>query len=363
MTEKSSKSLSLRQIQLLHPRERLQVHPLLWTSRHLDLLGCPFVDAPPIIASLPRSSQDTCRDGVRIFASPKPSLHETHDPAGRRNASCRSRRPLSDLDSNIGTNQPNTKQHSALTLPPSPSLPEHARWAKVLAGSFKLSVKEAMVRALFLKRAVPTTPTSTSCVLHFETNRIRLRCLLLGANPTSVPSQKPTESSISYLDASSIRDARSKYLKESCQAWNSITRSLYNTRLSVLQRGQRAHDSYVTAILIAMAQHQCRSAPGKSIYRVHVLLSDVDNKSRMIIYTAEIPNSFLDKLAHPRRRPPPSAAFQVQARTIEYEPYATFQQRLSQALIPCGTKRVRDPDSDDGDHEHYVQKRRRADNG
>ncbi|EFQ36769.1 uncharacterized protein GLRG_11917 [Colletotrichum graminicola M1.001] len=237
-----------------------------------------------------------------------------------------SRRPLSNLDSNVSANQPKTKQYSASTLPPRPSLPEHARWAKVLARSPMVSVKEAMIRALVLKRA-------------------------------------PTESSISYLDASSIRDARSTYLKESCQAWNSITRSLYNTRLAILQRGQRAHDSYVTAILIALAQHQCRSAPHKSIHRVHVLLSDIDNKSRMTIYTAEIPNSFLDKLAHPRRPPPPFAEFQVHARTVEYEPYATFQQRLSQALIPCGPKRARDPDYDDDDDEHHAQKRRCADNG
>ncbi|KAK2052647.1 hypothetical protein LY76DRAFT_650418 [Colletotrichum caudatum] len=289
---------------------------------------------------------------------------ETPNPTARGNSSCRSRRPLSNLDSNVSTNQPKTKQHSASTLPPRPSLPEHARWAKVLARSPMLSVKEAMIRALVLKRAVRATPTSTPCVLRFEKNQIRLRCLVFGANTTSVPSQKPTEeSSISYLDASSIRDARSTYLKESCQAWNSITRSLYNTRLAILQRGQRAHDSYVTAILIALAQHQCRSAPHKSIHRVHVLLSDVDNKSRMTIYTAEIPNSFLDKLAHPRRPPPPFAAFQVHARTIEYEPYATFQQRLSQALIPCGPKRARDPDYDDDDDEHRAQKRRCADNG
>ncbi|KAH0422476.1 hypothetical protein CcaCcLH18_12784 [Colletotrichum camelliae] len=267
------------------------------------------------------------------------------------------------MDSNASTSQPKTKQYSSSTLPPRPSLPEHARWAKLLAGSPILSVKEAMFRALFLKKAVPATPITTPCVFRFEKNRIRLRCLVMGTNPTSVPSQMSTESSISYLDASSIRDARSKYLKESCQAWNSITRSLYNTRLSVLQRGQMAHDSYVTAILIAMAQHQCRSAPHRSIHRVHVLLSDIDDKSRMAIYAAEIPNSFLDKLAHPRRRPPPSAAFQVHARTIEYEPYATFQGRFSQALTPCGPKRARDPDSEDDDHEHHAHKRRRADNG
>lgn len=158
MAAQSSESLSLRQLQLLHPRERLQVHPLLWTSRHLHLLRCPFADAPSLPAPLPPSSQDTCRDGIRIVANSKLLLQETPDPAGRGNASSRGRRPLSDLDSNASTSQPKTKQYSSSTLPPRPSLPEHARWAKLLAGSPILSVKEAMFRALFLKKAVPATP-------------------------------------------------------------------------------------------------------------------------------------------------------------------------------------------------------------
>jgi hypothetical protein len=37
--------LSLSQILRLHPRERLLVHPLQWTARHLELLQCSF-DAP-----------------------------------------------------------------------------------------------------------------------------------------------------------------------------------------------------------------------------------------------------------------------------------------------------------------------------
>lgn len=48
-------SLSILQLITTNPRERLYVHPLLWTSRHLALLGWEFVDDGVIdVASLPQ---------------------------------------------------------------------------------------------------------------------------------------------------------------------------------------------------------------------------------------------------------------------------------------------------------------------
>ncbi|KAK3367365.1 hypothetical protein B0T24DRAFT_389259 [Lasiosphaeria ovina] len=39
-----SGKLSISQLIAAHPRERLFIHPLLWTRRHLCLLGCQFFD-------------------------------------------------------------------------------------------------------------------------------------------------------------------------------------------------------------------------------------------------------------------------------------------------------------------------------
>lgn len=39
-----SKILSIRGRMALYPRERLFVHPFLWSERQLSLLGCKFVD-------------------------------------------------------------------------------------------------------------------------------------------------------------------------------------------------------------------------------------------------------------------------------------------------------------------------------
>jgi len=50
-------AVPVAQLLSLNPRERLYVHPLRWTQRHLDLLGCDFVFEGSI--PLPRCS---CHD-------------------------------------------------------------------------------------------------------------------------------------------------------------------------------------------------------------------------------------------------------------------------------------------------------------
>ena len=50
-------ALSISELISAYPRERLFVHPLLWTRQHLDLLGCEFSDddifSPPTTALPP----------------------------------------------------------------------------------------------------------------------------------------------------------------------------------------------------------------------------------------------------------------------------------------------------------------------
>jgi len=43
-------TLPISRILSSHPRERLYVHPLTWTQRHLELLGCRFYcpDSEPL---------------------------------------------------------------------------------------------------------------------------------------------------------------------------------------------------------------------------------------------------------------------------------------------------------------------------
>lgn len=40
-------TLSIKQLLRLHPRDKLLVHPLEWTGRHLEVLQCSFEDSLP----------------------------------------------------------------------------------------------------------------------------------------------------------------------------------------------------------------------------------------------------------------------------------------------------------------------------
>ncbi|WYZ36374.1 hypothetical protein EsH8_XIII_000026 [Colletotrichum jinshuiense] len=140
---------------------------------------------------------------------------------------------------------------------------------------------------------------------------------------------------MAYLDSSELRAARKRFVKQSCGHWNRITRSLHATRLAALTPAQGTHDPYIAAIVVAAAQHQQRSGPyeGMASIQVHVVFSDADDTSQLLVYTASVSRSFLDKLAHTRRRPLPSAAFRIHTSAIPYQPFASFQQRFHQALL------------------------------
>jgi hypothetical protein len=59
--------LSISELISAYPRERLYVHPLLWTRRHLSLLGCEFSD-----------------DGILSIPPPPTTIHppSTHNQLG-----------------------------------------------------------------------------------------------------------------------------------------------------------------------------------------------------------------------------------------------------------------------------------------
>jgi hypothetical protein len=59
-------TFSISQLLALHPRERLFVHPLLWTTRHLQLFHCQFrnlgeITVSPVL-SPPQAHSVTIRD-------------------------------------------------------------------------------------------------------------------------------------------------------------------------------------------------------------------------------------------------------------------------------------------------------------
>ncbi|KAF4772825.1 hypothetical protein HER10_EVM0010467 [Colletotrichum scovillei] len=338
-------SLSIRRILHSHPRERLQVHPLLWTSRHLHLLRCDFVEALPGPLSPPQS----------------PSTSPAQRP------------PLSDKSLNSAGNLPKHQSNKAnhentvpsphrLPSPPQqqtvPPASKHEQWARTLARSHLLTMKESALTKLLPTPLFNARSTSDHTILSFESKRIRLPCLTLAANTSTTPG------CIAYLDASSLRAARSRFLKQSCGHWNRITRSIYTARLAALTPAQGAHDPYIAAIIIAAAQHhrQRSASHGMASIQVHVILSDDHDTPQLLLYMANVSPSFLDKFTHTRRRPLPSAACQVYTRAIPYQPFESFQQRFHEALLPPPPGSGADRDSVDMETDgHTIRKRGRLD--
>lgn len=71
--EERPRGLSMLQLITTHPRERLFVHPLLWTGRHLDLLRCEFFDGGIIGAQSAHQAQPPTTG-----APPMPSTPPLH---------------------------------------------------------------------------------------------------------------------------------------------------------------------------------------------------------------------------------------------------------------------------------------------
>ncbi|KAL0764330.1 hypothetical protein CaCOL14_013172 [Colletotrichum acutatum] len=216
-------------------------------------------------------------------------------------------------------------------------------------------MKESALTKLLSAPLFNARLTSDHTTLSFESKRIRLPCLTLAANTPTI------QGYIAYLDASSLVAARSRFLKQSCGHWNRITRSIYTARLAALTPAQGAHDPYIAAIIIAAAQqHQQRSAcNGMASTQVHVILSDVHDTSQLLLYTANVPSSFLDKLTHTRRRPLPSATCQVYTRAIPYQPFESFQQRFHEALLTLQGSGANRDSADTETDGHTIRKRRR----
>ena len=86
-TEKTARvdTPSVNKLISTYPRERLFVHPLLWTQRHLSLLCCEFVDMgfppppPPVAQPNPTEPQEQATPHATL---PSPSTSVTADKSG-----------------------------------------------------------------------------------------------------------------------------------------------------------------------------------------------------------------------------------------------------------------------------------------
>ncbi|KDN66743.1 hypothetical protein CSUB01_11616 [Colletotrichum sublineola] len=281
-------SLSIESILRSFPRERLLVPPLHWTARQLELLSCTFLDSDSNSLPFP--------------LSPHNEVHHRSDSA----------EPPSSSDSQVNSSTQGITDSSSS----SPQRPDRAsqsrlvRQVRTLACGQHPAFKEAAIEAILSASKIEQT----------------------------------------RLPGRSARPSRAAL-------------ALYLRRIAQLTPSNPRHEPYIAALLIATAQSQqrhlarvshvpdkfpvrCPSGPinplsslllltHDPVDQVHVLLGDVKDKSYMTLYSADIPRVALERLSNLRKAPglaDPEIAIRLS--DIPFQPYASFQERLVQAVIP-----------------------------
>ncbi|KAK0655391.1 hypothetical protein B0T16DRAFT_10383 [Cercophora newfieldiana] len=339
----NTSNLSISRLIATHPRERLFVHPLLWTTRHLSLLGCQFLDLGAItVVPLPLPSpqlvpahRSTSNNNDGNDAITKAQYHLDASVA-RRLATCR---------------VPITKGHALSRLLLRQQLICHGR----------------QVRFHYARRTVAQLPCC----------------------PFSRPRQSTClpAAQLVYLDLSEITHHRTTKLKGQAPAPGGGGSRRINPPGSrraqkLLQRLSPAdpcEDPYLVALLIAMAQEQrmdrevdCDS--GKDEQRMDrevdcdsgkdggggggrgssntarcpppmlLLATCPADTAWLHIYTSNLSAEFLDRLDHPSYPLPPAAVVPpatIYRRRLAFEPYDTLPQRLAAVIVDARSDSVR----------------------
>ncbi|GKT81886.1 hypothetical protein ColTof4_14309 [Colletotrichum tofieldiae] len=351
--DRNLSQLSVHQTLLQYPLVQLQVHPLRLSSAHLRLLGCAFVDTSPPDRKLHHTPPQ---------ASPGQPATEAKDvpqsPSLVAIPSPREPSPLPTSTEGSGNHADNST--SAETCTPSPGFllmskpPAQVRWARRIALCEVLAGKLAAMTSLL--ETSPMAAKQSSTAVRFRYKNFKEPVLGI-AFETSSGSPTVLGPSVIYLDASAIKASRKQHLQNLyLQYFSQEKKRLYQCHLAQLASDiAPRQDPYVAVMLIALAQAQRRALqsrdrsppPTEQAFRVHVLISDVEDKSCLGVYTAEIPDAFLDKLAYPRLPPLRDTSFQIYHTAIPYEPYSSFQHRLTYAMSTRDKKRARSYDEDE----------------
>ncbi|WQF90310.1 hypothetical protein CDEST_15324 [Colletotrichum destructivum] len=359
--------LSISQILALTPLHQLQVPPLHWTKHHLRLLRCAFVDDQDIThphsvynhsadsQTIPDVAENTitlfpqtpppptCAASVSSSSPPPPFPPQIIESSDAHDKTVTPPDSNSDSDTDIDADA-SAQALNCFLSHRAPFLP-HVRWARCLALSRVVAAKEGAITSLLEKSPLQAKPARSTPTFHYKLFRERV-----AGTAFAMPSEPSP--SILFLQASEIGRCRAASLRHLYLQRHSRDRKrLFDDHLGRIAADIDAfRDPYIAAALIAMAQarrkaiqSQARSPPPhQDTYSVRLLLSDINNPTCLRTFSAEIPDAFLDKLAYPQLSPLPSATFQIVHTPVAYMPYASFQSRLGQVLVPSrGQKRPR----------------------
>ncbi|KAL7817010.1 hypothetical protein V8C44DRAFT_270235 [Trichoderma aethiopicum] len=274
--------LSINQLLRLHCRERLAVHPVEWTHRHLELLECSFGQPTPEPSS-------GCPDAL---LSPDKQLAEEANARFVRQLASRRGRGAQDFAW------------------------REAQLGRILTSDERFSIHYR-----------------GGIYFHFNDRACNLPCILVGEH-TGQRNNIPFAACIDRFDIESQRHDRMKTYRGARQS--EATNSLRSLQLRKLTPANYYHDPYILALLIALAQGQ-RAALGSNndaagCFRPRVLMTSY-KENHVHLFSAEISSAFLDRLDFPSVTPQAQGPVLIQHVLVPLKPYATFRRRICQVLL------------------------------
>ncbi|KAL7812796.1 hypothetical protein V8C26DRAFT_436794 [Trichoderma gracile] len=269
--------LSINQLLRLHCRERLFVHPVEWTHRHLELLECSFEPSTP---------------------EPAPACPPAPVPLDK------------ELEEHVS-----------------------ARFVRQLASRRGRGAPDFTWREAQLGRILTSNEHLAGIYLHFGNRACDLPCVLIG-DYTARRIKVPFAACIDRFNIESQRYERMKTYRGVRQS--EAADSLRSLLLRKLTPSHYYHDPYVLALLIALAQGQraaresSRSAEGG--FRPQVLMTSY-KENHVHLFAADISPAFLDRLGFPWLTPQAQESLRIEHVLVPLKPYATFRRRILQLLL------------------------------
>ncbi|KAK1573494.1 uncharacterized protein LY79DRAFT_411075 [Colletotrichum navitas] len=335
-------SLSIASIIRSHPHERLFVRPLHWTLRHVnDLLGCSFIhhkSSPPLSRLSPPSSPNRKLDSSTVLRAQTTTGIDVSSPK----------------------------------VVPRPHPSPNDQHVRILAQGRSLFAKAAALSALVSNGPAALERTSKQLIFHFDGHSIPMPASIFSRPQPTLPpgGTLPILAFLHRLDIQRSREASLEYIlcPPPSRRPSSPTARLYDKRLAQTTPSDPLQDPYILAMLIALAQSQQRQYARARLLsttqsfqvclspllsrssiahgltptlatQVHVIVSDTKVKSHLVLYTADVPSVFLDRLTSPHKRPHAAHHLAIRSIDIPFQPYSSFLERLTQTVVPPSPKR------------------------
>ncbi|KAL7950083.1 hypothetical protein V8C42DRAFT_309441 [Trichoderma barbatum] len=299
-TSQSSKSgppletLSIKQLMRLHCGDKLWVHPVQWTSRHLEVLQCSFDESPP-----PLPSQQHMDELDKLLAA----------------ESCNGAAKKIYNDS-----------------------------AKKLFASDLWRVREACLRYIIGSDGCPLVPFMTiQTIRFFYGGRLvsSLPCQSYASRHGNKAASGVGMAPIALvsIDCQHIKQLRyEQMLYTRGRRFSIQTDELHQRHVRRLTPSNRLRDPYLVALLLAVANHQrertISSIWTRASFWPQVAMTDHEDEC-IHLFAAHISSNYLNKFDFPSRRPAKSAQqpLVIHHIPIQIQPHDTLRHRLLQILF------------------------------